>query len=205
MNKTKWKELIKILEELIPKEDIGFIGSYLIGFQTEKSDIDIVIRGIDNLKKIKENFGYILKKLNATNKLDNYLTEISLKKYYNFYSKEKNDFSKMIENRWATIRTSEYMTKLRFIPNKYEIKFPEIKNKITDFEINGKVIDDFGTNFMPRFFKITTGNKEYSVLTYFWDYTYCVKIGDKVTINGSLFEKDIIVINNRKRHGVKFN
>lgn len=205
IKKTKWGKLIHILEELMPKEDIGIIGSYLMGFPTEKSDIDIVIRGLKNLKIIKSKFDYILKKLDATPDLDEYLTKISLDKYYGFYSKDKNNFSQMIKNRWATIRTKEYLTKLRFVPKEDEVKSPRIKNKLKEIEVKGRVVDDIGTNFMPRFFKIQTETREYFVLTYFWDYTYCVKKEDNVIINGSLFDENIVVINNRIKHGVNFN
>lgn len=205
MKKTKWGNLILVLEELIPKEDIGFIGSYLIGFPTEKSDIDILIRGLDNLRKIKENLDYILRKLNATNDLGESLTKISLEKYYGFYSKDKNNFSKMIKNRWPTIRTPEYMTKLRFTPKDNEIDFPILKDRLSNIEIKGNVIDDLGINFMPRFFKIKTNQVEYTIVTYFWDYAYCVKKGDEVIVNGDLFENNIIAINNKTNHGVKFN
>jgi len=202
---TKWGKLIETLEKLIPTEDIGFIGSRLIGFPSENTDIDIVIRGVDNLKKIKQNFDIILKQLSATDNIGEALTKISLEKYENLYVKEKNNFSKMIKNRWPTIKTFEYMTKLRFIPREGEIIFPPLKKKLKEIEIKGRVIEDIGTNFMPRFFKIKADTGEYSVITYFWDYTYCVKKNDKVMINGSLFEDNVISLNNRNKHGINFN
>tara|TARA_Y100000310_G_scaffold332096_1_gene407005 strand:- start:1238 stop:2155 length:918 start_codon:yes stop_codon:yes gene_type:complete len=205
IRKTKWGKLIIILEKLIPREDIGFIGSYLIGFPTDKSDIDIIIRGLGNLKIIKNKFNNILEELDAKPNLEDYLTKISLEKYYNLYSKEKNDFSKMIENRWATIKTKEYMTKLRFVPKNNEVDFPIVGKKIKEIEISGKVIDDIGTNIMPRFFNILTEKDKFTVLTYFWDYTYCVKKGDEININGNLFEKNIILINDRDKDGITFN
>lgn len=205
IKRSKWGALIKILEEIIPQEDIGLIGSYLIGFPTMNSDIDIILRGVDNMEKIRNNFKLILKKLNATNDLDNLLKEISLNKYNKLYSPEKNDFSRMIQNRWPTIRTREYVTKLRFVPKEGEIIFPDIKNKVDEIEIKGEVINDLGTNFMPRFFKIKTETGLYFVLTYFWDYTYCVKKGDNVKVRGFLFDDNIIMINDRKKHGILFN
>ena len=79
------------------------------------------------------------------------------------------------------------------------------KKKIKEIVIQGQVIEDIGTNFMPRFFKIKTDAGEYSVITYFWDYTYCVKKNDEVMINGSLFEDNVISLNDRNKHEINFN
>ena len=203
IKKTRWGNLITTLESFIPKEDIGFIGSYLIGFQTQNSDIDVVIRGIKNLKKIKDNFNLILEKLGATQDLDEHMKRISLEKYNRLY-KGKNDFARMIKNRWPTIRTKDYTTKLRFVPRPDEIVFPKINNKIKEIKLSGEVIEDIGTNFMPRFFKIKNKDGEYSILTYFWDYTYCVKNGDYVNVVGSLFEDNLVMVNNKDEHGITF-
>jgi len=205
MKETKWGGLMKIIEELVPKGDIGFIGSYLMGFPTENSDVDMIIRGMENLKRVRENFDYVLNKLNARDNLDEDLTRISLEKYYNLYSNEKNDFSRMIENRWPTIRTPEYMTKLRFVPKDKEVNFPKMEDRLKEIEISGKVVDDIGTNFMPRFFMVKSDDREYTVMTYFWDYTYCVVNGDKIKISGRLFKDDVVAINDRTKHGIIFN
>lgn len=203
---TKWGRLISILEELIPRKDIGFIGSYLIGFPTKDSDIDIIIRGLENLKKIKENFDYILNRLAGVKFLDNHLRGISLKKYHKIYSKRKNDFSRMIDNRWPTIRTKDFMTKLRFVPKENEIKFPVLKNRLKEkFSLKGVVLDDIGTNFMPRFFKVSTKKGNFDVMTYFWDFAYCVEVDDKVDIRGSYDSKNrTLLLSNPKQHGLKF-
>lgn len=204
IKKTKYYRLISILEKLIPKEDIGFIGSYLIGFPTEKSDIDIVIRGVENLEIIRNNFDIILRHLNATDKLNEDLLRISLEKYHSIYNKERNDFLGMIKNRWPTINNNLFMTKLRFVPRDNEIIFPRPHIKIQEKNVEGVVIDDIGTNFMPRFFRIKSEEGEFVIMTYFWDYTYCVKNKDIVSVSGSLFKENIILINDKENHGIKF-
>jgi predicted nucleotidyltransferase len=205
MEKTMWGKLINVLERFVPKKDIGFIGSYLIGFPQENSDIDIVVRGVDNLKIIRDNFRNILNELDAYNNLDESRLGISLKKYNSIYSSKNNNFRNMIKNRWPTVRTDEYMTKIRFSIDSKELSLPEIRgSKIKNIEVLGDVIDDLGTNFMPRFFKIKCDNEFYDVLTYFWDYTYCVKNGDKVKIRGNLFQGNNILLCDRRKHGILF-
>jgi predicted nucleotidyltransferase len=202
--KRKFYGLLRILRKIVPKKDIGLIGSYLIGFANKSSDIDIIVRGKENMKKIKKNMPLILDNLNSKNFLNEKKKIKSIIKYENKYNKENNDFSEMIDRRWPTISNNNYLTKIRFSYDKKEcpeIRFNKFKEEI---KIEGIVIDDIGTNFMPRSFIIKSKNKKFIIYTYFWDFTYCVKKGDFITVKGSLFDRNKILICKQKEHGIKF-
>lgn len=204
--RKKWPDLISEIEGIVPREDIGFIGSYLLGFQNEKSDIDMIIRGLNNLNKIRANFKGISERLNSVSWLDQHRLETSLKKYHSIYSEANNNFSEMIGNRWPTIRTNDFMTKLRFAyKDGEEPKIPSLNKKVDEIVVEGRVIDDLGVNFMPRVFRLSSGNEEFNVQTYFWDFTYCVKKGDKIKVKASRFEGNSLFICNPSLHGIKFN
>ncbi|MBS3145064.1 nucleotidyltransferase domain-containing protein [Candidatus Woesearchaeota archaeon] len=204
LENSVWGTLFRNLTKLIPIEDIGFIGSFLMGFSTKESDLDIVVRGKKNLEIIKNNFKELLKTLKAINVPKEDIIDISLKKYYSIYNKNENDFRKMMERRWSTIVTKDYMLKIRFSYKESEIDeiIPKIKQR--EAIVEGQVIDDTGVDFMPRSFKLKSKNKEYLVQTYFWDFTYCVKKGDIIKVKAYLFDNKVLYLCEPEKHGIKF-
>ena len=204
LRSSKWKELLEELKQIVPIEDIGFIGSYLIGFQNSDSDLDIIIKGSNNLYKIQKNFNAILKKLNGKNNLNSKIFKISLEKYYSIYNRTTNDFSSMIKRRWPTISTANFTLKLRFSLKDDETNKYKFRKKKGTVEIVGLVTNDAGTNFMPRTFSLISNGKNYTAITYFWDYAYCVKTGDRVIVNAFLFNDNLLLISDVDKHGIKF-
>ena len=204
LKKSIWEELINNLAELVPLADIGFIGSFLIGFSTEKSDLDVVVKGKKNFKIVKDNFNGLLKSLKAIDKPSEEIIKSSLEKYYKTYDKDENNFLKMMERRWPTIVTKDYMLKIRFSYKEDEVEefVPKIKQE--EIIVEGQVMDDVGTNFMPRSFKLKSRNKEYIVETYFWDFTHCVKNGDNIMVKSYLFDNNLLFLCEPKKHGIKF-
>lgn len=205
LKKTIYKSLIEEIEKLVPSEDIGLIGSYLIGFSNEKSDIDLIIRGQYNLSILKREFSKLLSVLQANNDLDETKGKESIERYQKKYNAQYNNFSQMVIRRWPTIRTKEYLTKIRFCYKKEEIQKINIINFKEEVELKGEVVDDWGTNFMPRTFLLKGESYTFKIVTYFWDYSYCVKRGDFITVKGSLFEDNIILICQPLNHGITFN
>ncbi len=208
ISKTKFAPVLLALKEIgIKDEDIGFIGSYLVGLQNGNSDIDILIRGIQNMQKVKENMNFLRKKIGAVGFLDEKRKTATLNRYNNVYNFERNDFEPMLSRRWSTIRIGdEIMLKLLFSYKKEEFSEGLLPDELRgETYIEGRVINDDGVCFMPRHFIIENEKGMFRVLTYFWHFYYCVKKGDKVGIFGSL-SKDgtCIVLHNRKLHGVKY-
>jgi hypothetical protein len=59
--------------------------------------------------------------------------------------------------------------------------------------IAGIVIDDTGTSFMPREFRLKVGQKIYDVMTCSWIFHQCVEMHDRVQITGIFKNQQIIV------------
>ena len=202
---TQWKQLVDELEKIFPREDIGFIGSYLIGFPSLDSDLDIVIRGKDNLAIAKQEIDNLRSRLGAVQVLDSWREEVSLKKYHAVFNSDFNDFMEMIKRRWSTIRTSEFMLKLRFAYKYHEIPSPTFRHSQGERTIIGNVLVDDGVNFMPRVFTLMgNDHKIYQVFTYFWDYSFCVTNGDRVSVKASLFDENKLLLKEPKEHGIRF-
>ena len=198
---TIWGNFVDIFIEIgIPLEDIGIIGSYLIGFSVEK-DIDFVVYGMENRNKLKENIDKIKSYLNATSITKEHI-DYQAKKHGALFS-NFNTFDKLLCNKWSSIQIGEgLLSTIRFVYKENEI--PEdlfSKNKIGKFEIEGMVANSSGSDFSPRIFEIISGEEKYLVGSYFWIYQSCVKEGMLVRIKGNLREGNVITLENFS-HGI---
>jgi len=190
----------------IDESDIGFLGSYLIDTGHKPRDIDFIIRGLKNLSLIKGNFNDLLKKISGVNYPPEEYVESALTRYENKYNKEFNSFREIIQRRWPTINVPKrFFGKLRFTYKREEVPPLELPlgQKIPDISLTGRVIEDTGTSFMPRNFVLSVEDKNIKVYTYFWDFAYCAKEKDVVSVRGDFFpESKMILICNPKKHGV---
>lgn len=204
---TEFQKVLDVIEDAgIPKEDIGVYGSYLTGFQNQKSDIDIVIRGVENMKLAKENMNKIRKKLGAKEFLDDKKFIATIEKYRSAYSPEKNDFAPRLFRRWSTICLNNFIIKLMFVYKREEVPKNLLPTELTkDVCVEGIVTNDEGTCFMPRHFTIKNEEQEYEVITYFYHFYFAVKQGDKVKIYGALSnDKKTLFLHNKNNHGILF-
>ncbi len=208
VSKTEFQSVVDTLKNIgIPEEDIGIYGSYLSGLYHKDSDLDIVIRGLDNMAHIKKNMDVIRRALGAFGNLDSKRELRTIEKYKKEYNSKYNDFKEMIARRWSTIRIGDkYKLKLMFNYKDGEKPLNLIPNRFDqEISMGGVVVDDIGTCFMPRHFTIQNKQGNFKVITYFYNFYFAVKNGDIVNIFGKLSEdKSTILINDRRMHGIKF-
>ena len=206
----KWEKVISSIKKIgIKEKDIGIFGSYLLDLNNKDSDLDILVRGIDNQKIVKKNILEIRKIINAKDGFNKKILRETIIRYNKDYNLEHNDFIKMLKKRWSLIRKDEedIFIKIHFTYKNNEIpNFPrgvKIKSSIV---LKGIVIDNSDINYMPRKFKVKANYKTYDIYTYFWNFYYCVNTNDKVIIYGDLCNDDkTIILKDPKNHGIKFN
>ncbi|MFA4889903.1 MAG: hypothetical protein WC628_10100 [Candidatus Omnitrophota bacterium] len=174
----------------IPIEDMGIYGSILVGLNKEESDTDMLIYGIENLKKLKDKFDLILKNAKAKKATDEqrcFRTKIWMK----HCPLSKEMIFKMEKRRWSGIGIhGEKPMAIRFAYKEHEIP----SNLITTLPLKtikskGKVLDSFGTHFLPRTAKVKTNGRVLDVISYYWLFFSCVCDGDDVEIHGA-YRKD---------------
>lgn len=172
-----------------------------MGLQREHSDLDVVIKGVDNMQLLRKKLDEVplVSELHITEALDRYE-----KIGYNF---SRNDFPKMIAQRWAVIKKGNDSLKLHFTYRNSEIPTNPLPKKLNhEIILEGKVVNDVGTCFMPRRFTLETNKGIYTVLTYFWQFYHAVKTGDFVRIYGvqNAENSKIVVLRDRRIHGLQF-
>lgn len=208
LEKSKFYPILQAVNKIgVGEKDIGVFGSYLSGMHNDNSDIDIVIRGINNMKLLKSKMDELRSLLQAKPQLDEVSKAATIKKYNELYNKE-NDFDKMIDCRWSTIKLDDKRV-LKLMFNYKQGEKPQNlvpKHLAKEGMLSGIVVDDTGVAFMPRNFIIENEKGQFTVLTYFYNYYFAVKSGNKVQIKGTL-SKDgkSLLIHDRKNHWIKIN
>lgn len=188
-----WKNIIKTISFIseIPLEDIGIYGSRLLGLGNKNSDVDIVIYGFDNFKKLKLHFDDVLS-ISGVKKpsLQQRVKRVASWDKYSVIDQEK--LFRMELSRWSRINVrGDEITSIRFaynndeIPNK--ISLPRISKEVN---LQGVVLDSEGTNFCPHVAKVDIDGKEVFVISHGFLFFSCVKDFDKVEILGNLREGD---------------
>jgi len=189
-----WKRFYnEILNCGIQKEDVGIMGSYLIGFDVKK-DVDFVVYGIENCKLLKSKISSLKKNLGATS-ITNEHIEYQINKHTRGYSRN-NSFRKLLNNKWNSVQISDgILSTIRFVYKEGEILENYFNKKIVlEKIISGEVVEDLNSSFSPRSFVVRTKDRVYTVATYLWIYQTCVKNGTKVKIKGNLREDNIITL-----------
>ena len=206
-----WHKLFEyfIKESGMPRSDIGIFGSYLVDLnrdRTEKhiKDVDFAIYGIDNLYKIKNTIEKLLKNFGFSHISKEHIL-YHKDKFGKYFDSSINSFEKTLANKWSSIQIAPgLLATLRFVYKPNEIPPNPVTTPIdSPIKVEGVVIEDIGTNFIPRVFKIRTKTGAYTVVTYFWGFQSCVKNGDIVLVTGNLHKNNTVVSVDAASHGIR--
>jgi predicted nucleotidyltransferase len=196
---TIWESLIVAMHDVgqIPIEDIGIFGSVLVNLNNSSSDVDLVVYGIDNVNKLKNNFEEILKNPKFGRLQDENLYKAATW-HSQYYPIEVDRIFRMVKRQWSRIRCGDTRQYIKFAYKQNEIPENIITTPpLTEINVKGKVLDAFGTHFTPRIAKVKISDKIVDVATYHWGWSSCVSDGDDVEIFGNLRkdgERDYITL-----------
>ena len=206
-----WRALIDYLIQAvgIPYENIGIFGSYLVDLQRnlegrQIKDIDFVIYGLTNLHKVMSAMPKLLNHFGYKPISKNHIS-YHAQKFGQDFDPKLNSFTKTLVNKWSAIQMKpELLCTLRFSYLDQEIPPNPINSPVEgQIQISGRVNSTIGTNFMPRMFSVETNAKNFAVITYFWGFQSCVKIGDRVMITGNLHQDGKTISVDQRSHGIK--
>lgn len=193
---TPWGQMVASLLKIgIQKEEIGYFGSRRLGLSQPK-DVDFILYGMRAYECLRQNMDFF-KELSNTYNFDKEHAEYQASKHGAYYAPFANSLINCLMNKWSSCMFRKGLcSTLRFV-NPSLLTFNKIQ---TIFEaegeivtINGIVVDDTGTSFMPREFRLKVGQKVYDVMTCAWIFHQCVKMYDSVQVTGIFINQQIIV------------
>lgn len=205
-----WHQLYNSLKYFgIPPQDIGIFGSYLVGLHGNQhgehlKDIDFVIYGLENMRRVKAAITSLRERLNA-NPISPDHIKYHAYKFGRCFSPDLNSFNLTLANKWSSLQLAPgLLSTLRFSYKKSELPTNPISGRpLGLIQLKGKVVTDEGTNFMPRTFGLITSRSEiWQVVTYFWGFQSAVKIGDEIKVSGQLHTGNVISVD-AGDHGIK--
>lgn len=192
LKNSKWEALILAINKVagVPVKDIGIYGSHLVGLNTDKSDVDIIIYGRNNLKQLRDNFDQILEisKIQRASR-EQRIARVATWEKYSAITVDK--LQRMESRRWSRVNVEgDDITSIRFVCGDDEIS----KNSITsplirEITTHGIVAESVGTHFCPRIAKVTIDGKVLEIISYGFLFFSCVSDGDEVEIFGN-YRKD---------------
>ena len=192
-------------ESKVSKESIGVSGSLLIGLATEDSDIDLIVYGEKNCRKI---YDKLIKMRNSsmTYPLDlKHATKIAISRWGKTGIKTEKFIENEIEKKLhGPFNEKEYFIRLINVPMIEETAKPLklVKSRVT-------IKEDKDSIFTPCTYKIEdiegSGKMNLPNITELWSlrgkFTEQAKKGDVVEFEGTIEE---VVINKEKKYRVAF-
>jgi hypothetical protein len=136
----------------------------------------------------------------------NELTARKVEQLWKSFNLKRNSFYLFAKNCWSAIQiTDNLLMTIRFAYKENEVPpNPVNASKLGEIVVKGEVIEDWGTNFIPREFLLQDElNKIYKIVTYFWAFQGVPKIGDVVKVWGTLLENESIIVVDNLSHGIQ--
>lgn len=181
----------------ISVDKIGVMGSKLLGLSTEFSDLDLVIYGKEELRRLQENFGNMIKSGVIRN-----LTKAEIAKLTDEYAKYHDMNWKQIftvlSNQQFRCMFQERPFKFHFAYNSDEIQSFNPGNLKEEIEAEFMVIDNIDSFYMPSILKVENSRgEEYTVFSYDWLFFNPAKIGQIVNVRGRMMGNNYINVYRR--------
>jgi len=174
----------------IPFSNIGVTRSYLIGLNAPSSNVDITIKGMNNFKKIINNFPDFLKENGFKN-----ISRERIKRHVGLLPKKINGLKSRIKNKfWPSFVYGKKNIDFHFVKSEKEAVFSMILKQIGKGKIIAKIVDSEESFFAPYKFLIKIiSPKKYSrrkafLIMYSRFFSGIFKNNEKISFIGRLRE-----------------
>lgn len=200
-------QVVEAVRQLVPVKDIGFIGSHLLHLGRPPHDLDLLVRGLEHMRRVRSSFPALLAGIGAEDAPPEAIVARYTARLHTKYNAQYNDFRTLQARRWPTIHfPGKLFCKLRFTYKPDEVPEFEDPGLPTGHKtLVGQVVDDEGTCFMPRQFTLATSSGTKVVQTYFWEFSYSVRSGDVVSVRAAEYsDGKTLMLTHPKQHGIRF-
>lgn len=200
---TPWKKLILNISEIakIPIKEIGIYGSLLVGLNKDISDVDILVYGLENLKKLRSNFEAVLLK-SGVSKASKQQRMARVATWEKYSPIDTDRLRRMESRRWSRINVyGDNISSIRFAYGDDEVPNNSITSApIKEIMVKGKVIESLRTHFFPRVANVIVEGHPMEVISHHFLTFSCVSNGDEVEIFGNYRKegsREYITLDNR--------
>ncbi|MBR9678344.1 MAG: hypothetical protein GOU97_03590, partial [Nanoarchaeota archaeon] len=108
-----WKKMGNALSKIVGGDNVGIMGSALIGFPLKK-DVDFIVYGKDNCEKIRRNIDWV-KGFVGASKISEDHVKYQVKKYGGFHNTGINSFQDLLRNKWSSLQIKKgVLSTIRF-------------------------------------------------------------------------------------------
>jgi hypothetical protein len=205
MRQDLWGDFAhELLSIGIPKEDIGYFGSFRLGFNNYK-DIDFIVYGRHSLKILKNYIHEFKRNLSLYNITEQHIT-YQANSHGKHYSIGPEQLKHALRKKWTSCMIEEGIcSTIRFVDSERETgrlltQIFEIEG--TDVMVTGIVKDADSTSYYPRQFTLQTNTEQVNVIVPLWIYHQCVRDGDYIHVLGIKNGNQLIVRD--YTHGIEF-
>lgn len=194
----------KLLSLGIISADIGYFGSYRLGFEHYK-DVDFVLYGDEAQRILKANIDGFKQALSLYNLTDQHIT-YQAETHGRYYMVDTQQLKNALRNKWSScmVQTGICST-IRFVDLERE-SGPLLADIFSlDAEtttVTGIVSKAEQASYFPRQFLLTTATEQLNVVIPLWIYHQCVKNGDFIKLIGMKHNNQFIVRD--YIHGIEF-
>lgn len=204
-----WKDSFQAIIEIggINSQDVGVVGSFLLGIKkrsSDPSDVDFVIKGLENRDRLKLSLPKIIQAIGLSEFSREELDQLS-REYYAEYPYMLQNCAESYARRWSTLRIGPmFPMTIHFVRSANELPPNPITSPIqTECEIEGRVTNTYLADFTPRVFHMEAYDQRISVVTYCWQFFSCTREGDHARVLGYLRGDNRTVTLEEQHHGIQ--
>ena len=200
-----WSDFARKLISLgIQPTDIGYFGSYRLGFKQYK-DVDFIVYGKEAQGILNANIDEFKQALHLYNITDQHIT-YQATTHGRHYTIGTQQLKNALRNKWSScmVKTGVCST-IRFVDLEQEsgpLLVDAFSLDAEKISVTGIVSDADQASYFPRQFTLTTPSEQLNVIIPLWIYHQCVKNGDCVKLIGMKHNNQFIVRD--YIHGIEF-
>lgn len=179
-----WKRLLDELCDMVGEENVGVMGSVLLGFPPSK-DLDIIVYGLERCAQLRQKINALRSAVGATQITQEHIA-YQIRTHMAPFSTQ-NSFGKLLANKWSALQFGKVCSTIRFAYEEDEIpENPWLTPLVREVELEGVVEDELHSDFCPRSCTLNTPDGNYHIATLFWAYQSFARAGQRIRVHGNV-------------------
>lgn len=204
----RWHDLAQGLLGLVPREDIGIIGSALVGLDRyadgrRVKDVDFAVFGRKSRELLRAGLAELREQAGATPISPAHIA-YQAGKFGRWFQPGLNSWEKLLARKWSSLQLAPgLLATVRFGYQAREVMPDPLASPVVARQsLRGRVVEDEDVDFMPRRFVVRASGERVAVASLFWGHQSCVRMGDQVVVVGDRRADGTLTVT-RLDHGIR--